>query len=73
MLNGRWIRNGGAKGSTMTATSSEVKTSGAYDCLAMYINRRQRDHVKPFIWTKDVATKRWKSLSVTLFLFLFCL
>jgi hypothetical protein len=35
MLNGRWIRNGGAKGSTMTATSSEVKTSGAYEALAM--------------------------------------
>lgn len=35
MLNGRWIRNGGAKGSTMTATSSEVKTSGAHEALAM--------------------------------------
>jgi hypothetical protein len=34
MLNGRWIRNGGAKGATMTATSSEVKTSGAYESLA---------------------------------------
>lgn len=35
MLNGRWIRNGGAKGATMTATSSEVKTSGAYEALAL--------------------------------------
>jgi hypothetical protein len=35
MLNGRWVRNGGAKGSTMTATSSEVKTSGAFEALAM--------------------------------------
>jgi hypothetical protein len=34
MTNGRWIRNGGAKGATMTATSGEVKTSGAYDSLA---------------------------------------
>jgi hypothetical protein len=35
MNNGRWIRNGGTKGATMTATSSEVKTSGAYEALAM--------------------------------------
>jgi hypothetical protein len=34
MTNGRWIRNGGAKGATMTATSGEVRTSGAYDALA---------------------------------------
>lgn len=34
MLNGRWVRNGGAKGVSMTATSSEVKTSGAYEALA---------------------------------------
>jgi hypothetical protein len=36
MTNGRWIRNGGAKGSSMTATSGEVKTSGAHDALAAY-------------------------------------
>ena len=35
MLNGRWIRNGGAKGATMTATSAQVKTSGAYEALSM--------------------------------------
>lgn len=35
MLNGRWIRNGGAKGATMTATSSEVKPSGAYEALSV--------------------------------------
>ena len=35
MLNGRWIRNGGAKGASMTATSSEVKTSGAYEALSV--------------------------------------
>jgi hypothetical protein len=34
MNNARWIRNGGAKGSTMTATSGEVRTSGAYEALA---------------------------------------
>ena len=34
MNNGRWARNGGAKGATMTATSGEVKTSGAQDALA---------------------------------------
>jgi hypothetical protein len=35
MLNGRWIRNGGAKGATMTATSAQVKTSGAYEALSL--------------------------------------
>ncbi len=34
MDNGRWIRNGGAHGATMTATSGEVRTSGAYVALA---------------------------------------
>jgi hypothetical protein len=33
MNNARWIRNGGAKGSSMTATSGEVRTSGAYEAL----------------------------------------
>jgi hypothetical protein len=42
MLNGRWIRNGGAKGQTMTATSSEVKTSGAHEALAMCARTRVR-------------------------------
>ncbi len=37
MLNGRWIRNGGAKGATMTATSAEVKTSGAYDSFNVVV------------------------------------
>ena len=34
MDNGRWIRNGGGQGATMTATSGEVRTSGAYEALA---------------------------------------
>jgi hypothetical protein len=82
MFNGRWIQNGGAKGATMTATSSEVKTSGAYEALAMceraraptlffwfvnvtclrrYVNRRLR---VTFVWTKEVAKKRWVALCV---------
>ena len=34
MNNARWIRNGGGQGATMTATSGEVRTSGAYEALA---------------------------------------
>ncbi len=34
MSNGRWLRGAGAKGQSMTATSGEVKTSGAQDALA---------------------------------------
>jgi hypothetical protein len=71
MLNGRWIRNGGAKGATMTATSSEVKTSGAYEALALYVNRRCRGVSKSIVWTKDVSRKRWAAmLDKLLFLFL---
>ena len=33
MNHARWIRNGGAKDSSMTATSGEVRTSGAYEAL----------------------------------------
>ena len=89
MLNGRWVRNGGAKGSTMMATSSEVKTSGAYEALAMceraraptlffcfvkvtclrsYVNRRLR--LPTFVWTKEVAKKRWIAMCVTGFFYL---
>jgi hypothetical protein len=79
MLNGRWIRNGGAKGATMTATSAEVKTSGAYDslatswlrmfccfitsCLRRYVTRKLRN-TKTVHWTKEVAKKRWTALLV---------
>ena len=34
MNNARWIHNGGAKGTSMTATSGEVRTSGAHEALA---------------------------------------
>jgi hypothetical protein len=87
MLNARWIRNGGAKGQTMTATSAEVKTSGAFESLATlwlclcwffitsflcrYVNRKLRAKAKPFLWTKDVAKKRWIALLVACFVVLF--
>ena len=63
MLNARWIRNGGAKGQSMTATSCEVKTQGAYDALAAYVNQKlifPADH--PRVWTVDVAKRRWSSM-----------
>ena len=63
MTNGRWIRNGGAKGQSMTATSGEVRTNGAYDALALYVNKNMsygaKDHL---FWTRDVAKKRWTAL-----------
>ena len=63
MTNGRWIRNGGAKGATMTATSGEVKTSGAWDALATYVNKKlQLRFTSKFYWTRGVAKKRWISL-----------
>jgi hypothetical protein len=74
----RWIRNGGAKGATMTATSGEVKTSGAYDALATYklgkkltlylllcryINKRMKfEPAHPKFWTRDICKKRWKAM-----------
>ena len=67
MCNGRWIRNGGAKGSTMTATSGEVKTSGAYDSLASYVNRRcgySSIYKVNRYWTREVCKKRWTALYV---------
>ena len=79
MFNARWIKNGGAKGQTMTATSAEVKTSGAYEslatlwlrlflyfvtsCLRRYVNRKLRLGKKS-TWTKDVAKKRFAALLV---------
>jgi hypothetical protein len=55
MTNGRWIRNGGAKGQTMTATSGEVKTSGAYDALAAYDTRHPSLHRLTFF--ADMSTR----------------
>jgi hypothetical protein len=65
MLNARWIRNGGAKGSTMTATSGEVKTSGAYDALAVYVNRKLRiPQASSKFWTRAFSKKRWTAMYV---------
>lgn len=63
MLNARWIRNGGGKGKSMTATSSEVKTSGAYEALACYVNKKlsySPSHER--FWTTVSGKRRWKSL-----------
>jgi hypothetical protein len=63
MLNARWIRHGGAKGATMTATSAEVKTLGAYESLAAYVNKKLAINAKnPRCWTRDIATRRWTSI-----------
>ena len=63
MLNARWIRNGGAKGKSMTATSSEVKTQGAYVALAVYVNKRlSYSPSHPRFWSTETAKRRWKSL-----------
>ena len=63
MTNGRWIRNGGAKGQAMTATSGEVKTNGAHDALAAYLNKNMGYIIKdPLFWTRDVSKKRWTAL-----------
>ncbi len=65
MLNARWIRNGGAKGSSMTATSGEVKTSGAYDALALYVNKKLRiPQASSKFWTRAFSKKRWTSMYV---------
>ena len=63
MQNARWIRNGGAKGQTMTATSCEVKTLGAYESLAVYVNKSLKyAPTDPRFWNVDVSKKRWVSL-----------
>jgi hypothetical protein len=71
MLNGRWIRNGGAKHQSMTATSGQVKTSGAYDALAAYVNKKLRI---PFpsdkYWTRAFSKKRWTSMYAVCLMFL---
>ena len=63
MLNGRWIRNGGAKHQSMTATSGQVKTSGAYDALAAYVNKKLRiPYPSDKYWTRAFSKKRWTSM-----------
>ena len=63
MQNARWIRNGGAKHATMTATSAEVKTQGAYESLALYVNKSLKyGSADPRFWDVDIAKRRWISL-----------
>ena len=63
MKNARWIRNGGAKHATMTATSAEVKTQGAYESLALYVNKNLNfGPVDPRVWDVDIAKRRWISI-----------
>jgi hypothetical protein len=63
MKNARWIRNGGAKGQSMTATSCEVKTLGAYESLAMFVNKHCKyAHNDPRVWSSDIAKRRWTSI-----------
>jgi len=63
MQNARWIRNGGAKHATMTATSAEVKTQGAYESLALYVNKNLKYlSTDPRVWDVDIAKRRWVSL-----------
>lgn len=63
MQNARWIRNGGAKHATMTATSAEVKTQGAYESLALYVNKNLKyATADPRFWDVDIAKRRWISL-----------
>jgi len=64
MLNARWIRNGGTKGVSMTATSKEeVKTAGAYEALALYVNKSLSFVPSDYrYWDADVSKRRWVSL-----------
>lgn len=61
-LNARWIKGGGGHGGSGMVDSKQVKTSGAYDALAKYVN----DHLKPQpqpgddnFWTRQVASTRF--------------
>ena len=63
MKNARWIRGAGAKGQSMTVASSEVKTQGAYESLAMFVNKHCKfGHNDARVWSADVAKRRWTSM-----------
>lgn len=63
MVNARWIRNGGAKGQGMTATSGEVKTAGAHEALAIYVNKTLGYGIADKrVWSKDIAKRRFQSM-----------
>lgn len=63
MKNARWIRGAGAKGQSMTVASCEVKTQGAYESLAMFVNKHCKfGHNDARVWSADVAKRRWTSM-----------
>lgn len=60
-LNARWIKGGGGVGMKMTE-SKTVKTSGAYESLAKYVNERLESKPKPSddaFWTPKIASTRF--------------
>jgi hypothetical protein len=65
MLNARWIKGGGAKGASMVGDSKAVKTSGAYEALAAYVNERLQSKPKKgdkSFWTAEIARTRFTSI-----------
>lgn len=60
-LNARWIKGGGGHGSGMTE-SKAVKTSGAYEALAKYVNEKLQSKPKEGddnFWTAKIACNRF--------------
>lgn len=60
-LNARWIKGGGGHGSGMTE-SKAVKTSGAYESLANYVNEKLQSKPKAGddgYWTAKIASTRF--------------
>ena len=60
-LNARWIKGGGGVGMSMTE-SKAVKTSGAYESLAKYINSKLESKPQPndaAFWTPKIASTRF--------------
>lgn len=60
-LNARWIKGGGGHGSGMTE-SKAVKTSGAYESLARYVNEKLQSKPKEgddSFWTAKIASTRY--------------
>lgn len=65
MLNARWIKGGGAKGASMNGEAKAVKTSGAYEALAAYLNEHLKCKPKrgeKTFWTTDIAKTRFTSI-----------
>jgi hypothetical protein len=63
-LNARWIKGGGGCGAGGMVDSKAVKTSGAYEALAKYVNEHLQSKPQPgddAFWTKAVACTRFTS------------